>query len=154
MNFMITKAEVESPLTDKVIDKERIHAEKKAMAEAKKKEQEAKKQAKALEKQQKREQKLLEKQQKPVKEPKAIKPKTKKTQVAKDSTDMSESEWETNFFGMKKKKPRAEYRAEIDKLELQLSAKDQALSQKEQALAQQTRELNLLKNWARNCPVH
>ena len=122
--FSSSQAEVAPAPTDK---KERLKQEKKAKAEAKKREREAKK----LEKKRQKEQKALTK-------------KSKKKSKGPHDTD-DESEKSGGVFGIlslkkTKKKPRAEYEAEIAALQEELSRTQ--------------REYNQLKHWARSAPIH
>ena len=112
--------------TNKSAEKQRKAQEKKAKAEAKKREQAQKKEQKKREKEAKKRQKAAEKGQK------SSKP--KKEKAPKDPNAPKR-----NIIGMKKKKPRAEYQAEIDELKL--------------AYARQGQELQRLKTWARSAPV-
>jgi len=62
-----------------------------------------------------------------------------------DSVSSVNSSGEKNFLGMEKKKPRAEFQAEIDELKLKLVAE-------ENEVAMLTNQLNRYKNWVRQAP--
>jgi hypothetical protein len=103
---------------------------------AKKLQQQQEKEALKLQKKQAKEAKLGEKK-------KAAEPKT--TRALKAKADPSAPK--KSMFGFPKKKPRAEFRAEIEQLQQQLASKDREIASTNDKLTQ-------LQSWARSAPVN
>ena len=87
---------------------------------------------------------------KPKKEKKVKEKKVKNAGGGDDDNDDSSvcsttSNGDKNWLGLEKKKPRAEYQAEIDELKLKLVAV-------EDELATKTTQLDRFMNWARQMP--
>jgi len=104
-----------------------------------------------------------EKKEKSEKEEKTIESPIKRTEsssTADDGSAASGPSSRKNLFGMEKKKPRAEYQAEIDELKMELEFKDGSLNDTKNALhAAQTAlqiaqsKLSRYQQWVRSAPA-
>jgi mannitol-specific phosphotransferase system IIBC component len=108
------------------------------------------KEEKLARKQAKKEEKKREKEQK-----KQAKKSNDRTPVdTDDSSNASGASSLRNIFGLEKKKPRAEYQAEIDELKYQLDMANTNLSRATSQLQQAQHKLNRFENWARSAPFN
>lgn len=145
------------PVDTKSTERLRTLKEKTAKVEAKKQERERKRAEALNKKAEAQRKKSEEKNARAMNKQKKAKSKVSKGDGMGDFEDsdaegsVAGGEW--NLFGLKKKKPRAEYEAEIDALQQQLAQKNEELLQLQQSFARQSREHNQLKAWAKSPPI-
>jgi hypothetical protein len=85
--------------------------------------------------------------------PKKEKRKQKAPQPLKKQDPNAAAVSKKNLFGKEKKKPRAEYQAEIDELKKELSAVNSALSATQKQLTETNQKYGTLSEWAERAPI-